>query len=167
MSAISRASLPLFISVALMCGAAGAIEDLDHNKSGAKLFADNCANCHRNPRGLAKDQSGWALSDFLRQHYTSSPAAAQTLTAYLQSLAAPRVKAQPVAAPVETPKTVSDLLSWASKFLHAPGTGSTARKPRPKQSNAPVPLPPPRPVLTPERTSGSDETHAPIAPVPD
>jgi hypothetical protein len=86
-------NLPSFIVtiVALMGGSARA-EDLDAGKSGADLFAANCASCHRSPRGLAKQRFSWTLSYFLQQHYTSSSGSVQALTAYLQSVDTPRAK---------------------------------------------------------------------------
>jgi cytochrome c peroxidase len=93
MSAIGRGLLSLMIVVAVMGGMAQG-EDLDQGKSGATLFAANCAHCHRSPRGLAKDRFSWTLSRFLQQHYTSGSASAQTLTAFLQSVDT-RAKSQP------------------------------------------------------------------------
>jgi mono/diheme cytochrome c family protein len=87
MLAVGR-RLPSFIII-------GAL--IDQDKSGAKLFATNCTDCHRSPRGLAKDRFSWTLSSFLQQHYTSSPTSAHALTAYLQSVDAPRAKPQPAA----------------------------------------------------------------------
>ena len=90
MSAVGRRLLPSLIVIigALTGGPARAQGILDQDKSGAKLFAANCADCHRSPRGLyAQDRFSWTLSYFLREHYTSSPASAQALTAYLQSAA--------------------------------------------------------------------------------
>jgi mono/diheme cytochrome c family protein len=97
MSAVCHRLLPLIIIVALTGGTARAQQDFDANRSGAQLFASNCAQCHRSPRGLAKDRFSWTLSHFLQQHYTSSPASAQTLTAYLQSADASRTKPRPAA----------------------------------------------------------------------
>src|SRR5262249_3940395 len=73
------ASVPLMIVGALMSGTAGA-EDLEQGKSGAKLFAANCAHCHHSPRGLAKERFSWTLSNFLQQHYTGGAASAEALT---------------------------------------------------------------------------------------
>jgi len=81
MSAVGRGLLSLMIVLALMSGVARP-EDLDQGKSGAKLFAANCAHCHRSPRGLAKDRFSWTLSRFLQQHYTNGSASAETLTAF-------------------------------------------------------------------------------------
>jgi hypothetical protein len=81
------------IIAALMSGPVRA-ENLDQGKSGATLFTATCADCHRSPRGLAKNRFSFTLSLFLQQHYTSSAASAQVLTAYLQSVEAPRGKPQ-------------------------------------------------------------------------
>ena len=91
---VSR-GLPPFIIVAVLTSALAQAQNLDQDKSGPELFAATCAECHRSPRGLAKDRFSWTLSYFLRQHYTSSPGSAQVLTAYLQSVDAPRAKPQP------------------------------------------------------------------------
>ena len=94
-------------------------QGLDEGKSGAKLFTTICVDCHRSPRGLAKDKFSWTLSYFLRQHYTSSTASADALTAYLQSVDAPRVKATP-----------------GARKSQPPGTSALEPPPRPQ---APVP----------------------------
>lgn len=70
--------------------------DQDKERSGPKLFAATCAECHRSARGLAKGRLSILLQYYLQQHYTSSSATAQTLTAYLQSVdTPPRSKSQP------------------------------------------------------------------------
>ena len=116
MSAVGH-TLPALIIIAALTGGTAQAQDLDQHKSGAKLFTDTCANCHRSPRGLAKDRFSWTLSYFLQQHYTSSPASARALTAYLQSVDAPRAKPQ-----------------------------RAARKSRPMSPGASAPLRPPAPV---------------------
>jgi mono/diheme cytochrome c family protein len=86
-------SLIIIIILALAVGHARAqAQGLDEGKSGAELFRTICVDCHRSPRGLAKDRFSWTLSYFLRQHYTSSSASADALTAYLQAVDAPRAK---------------------------------------------------------------------------
>ena len=95
MSVVGSRLLSLNIIVIALMGGTAWAQDLDAGKSGAKLFAEHCASCHRSPRGLAKDRFSWTLSYFLRQHYTSSSASAQALTAYLQSVDAPRGKRLP------------------------------------------------------------------------
>ena len=96
MSACGRRlpSLVIIIIAALTSGPARA-ENLDAGKSGATLFTATCASCHRSARGLAKNRLSLTLSYFLQQHYTSSATSARVLTAYLQSVDAPRGKAQP------------------------------------------------------------------------
>ena len=69
-------------------------ENLDRDKTGPKLFAASCVQCHKSARGLAKGRLSFTLSYYLRQHYTSSSATAQTLTAYLQSVDTPPAKAK-------------------------------------------------------------------------
>jgi hypothetical protein len=81
------------LNVCLVCLTdAARAQDLDQGKSGQKLFANGCVTCHKSPRGLTKGRFSWTLSNFLRQHYTSSPDSAQVLTAYLQSVDAPPAK---------------------------------------------------------------------------
>jgi hypothetical protein len=87
--------LSFLIIVAVLTSGPMRAEDLDAGKSGATLFTATCADCHRSPRGLAKNRFSFVLSNFLQQHYTSSAASAQVLTAYLQSVDAPRGKPQP------------------------------------------------------------------------
>jgi hypothetical protein len=84
--------LLLVVCVGALSGASAQAQDLDHDKSGAKLFASTCADCHRSPRGLAKQRLGFLLTSYLRQHYTSSSASAQSLAAYLQEADAVRAK---------------------------------------------------------------------------
>jgi hypothetical protein len=80
------------IIIAALTGGAARAQDLDRGKSGVKLFAANCASCHRSPRGLAKDRFSLTLTYFLQRHYTSGRTSAQELTAYLQSVDVPRAK---------------------------------------------------------------------------
>jgi mono/diheme cytochrome c family protein len=77
-----------------MAADARAQENLDRDKSGVKLFAASCVQCHKSARGLAKGRISFTLSYYLRQHYTSSSASADTLTAYLQSVDTPPAKAK-------------------------------------------------------------------------
>jgi hypothetical protein len=65
---------------------AGAQENLDSGKSGAQLFAANCAVCHKSPQALSKSGGMFGLSAFLREHYTSSRETAAVIATYLESL---------------------------------------------------------------------------------
>ncbi len=93
----------LYCAILLLAPDARAQENLDRNLTGPKLFASSCATCHKSARGLAKGRLSFMLSLYLRQHYTSSAASAQTLTAYLQSVDTPPAKAK-VAARTAQPK---------------------------------------------------------------
>jgi mono/diheme cytochrome c family protein len=90
MSAIAHALALLIVFVTVT--SATSQENLDRDKSGAKLFAATCQECHKSARGLAKGRISFTLSYYLRQHYTSSAASASVLTAYLQSLDTPPAK---------------------------------------------------------------------------
>jgi hypothetical protein len=94
--------VPCLITIVLVTVALSGVialgkENLDRDKSGARLFAAICKDCHRHPRGLAKDRFSWTLFYFLQQHYTSSATSAWTLTTYLESVDVPRAKPQPAA----------------------------------------------------------------------
>jgi mono/diheme cytochrome c family protein len=93
----SGRSLALFIIVSVLTSGLARAQDLDRGKSGAQLFAASCADCHHSPRGLARDRFSWTLKYFLQQHYTTGPAMAQTLAAYLESMDVPRSTLLPAA----------------------------------------------------------------------
>jgi hypothetical protein len=76
---------PFAIVAAALCVVAAHGQNLDEGKTGPQLFALDCQACHRSPQGLAKNHSGWSLTSFLRQHYTSSSGSASVLAAYLTS----------------------------------------------------------------------------------
>jgi hypothetical protein len=122
MSVLDRSLASLIIIIIIIAStvaSAQAQEDLGRHKTGAQLFAADCVSCHHNPRGLARDKFSLALWYFLRQHYTSSDASAQKLTAYLESMDAPRSKPQP-----------------ATRTWRSSDTAGSARPPRP-----PLPVP--------------------------
>ena len=58
-------------------------QDFSAGKTAAQLFASDCSACHRSPAGLAKGQSASSLTSFLREHYTTKPASAAALAAYV------------------------------------------------------------------------------------
>ncbi|HZO44624.1 MAG TPA: hypothetical protein VFB68_01970 [Xanthobacteraceae bacterium] len=80
-------------------------ENLDRDKSGPKLFAASCVQCHKSARGLAKGRISFTLSYYLRSHYTSSSETASVLTAYLQSVDTPPAKAKGGAKKAQAGKT--------------------------------------------------------------
>ena len=82
--ALSLATVMLLIG---FCAAerAQAQENLEAGKSPSQIFADTCTACHKGSRGLLKTVAPGSLPGFLRQHYTTSPAMAGVLAAYLIS----------------------------------------------------------------------------------
>jgi len=73
----------------LVAAPAGAQENLDSGKSGAQLFASNCALCHKSAQALRKSGGPLGLSGFLREHYTSSRESAAIIATYLESFGTP------------------------------------------------------------------------------
>jgi hypothetical protein len=73
--------------VVLAGTAAWAQENLEQGKSGAQLFATDCAICHKSPQALVKD--GYPTEGFLRVHYASSREMAAAVSAYLRGIARP------------------------------------------------------------------------------
>lgn len=68
-----------------LAGPVGAQESLDAGKTGAQLFASDCALCHKSPQSLAKSGGLFGLSGFLKQHYTASQETANVVAKYLES----------------------------------------------------------------------------------
>ena len=78
--------LTLGVGMLLVATYASAQDSLDQGKSGAQLFAANCAICHKSPEGLAKAGGLFGVQSFLREHYTASKETAAVIAAYLQSV---------------------------------------------------------------------------------
>ncbi|WP_374940835.1 cytochrome C [Bradyrhizobium sp. SRS-191] len=83
------AAMPFLVALLPIIVSSARAENLDAGKSGARLFADSCAACHRSARGLAKGRFRLTLYLFLQQHYTSSADSASALSSYLQSVDTP------------------------------------------------------------------------------
>jgi hypothetical protein len=92
-----RVELLIFIAVVLGYNRVQA-ENLETGKSAQKLFSNNCSTCHSDPRSLSNRTSKWALTEFLREHYTASQTAAYELAAYLIAVSnySPRGKQNPM-----------------------------------------------------------------------
>jgi hypothetical protein len=73
-------------AMAMLNGEAAHAQNIDQGKPAPRLFADSCATCHRNPRGLAKGRFRLPLFLFLQQHYAANSSSAWELTSYLESL---------------------------------------------------------------------------------
>lgn len=123
-------------------------EDLNRGKTPAQFFASDCADCHRNPRGLAKRNAN-SLTGFLRVHYTASKESAAAIAAYLVSLGPdPRAGSS---RPAERPRTTP-----------AVKPKETAQ-PSAKPSEAPKPSEPAKPVETAEPATPAPAVAAPPA----
>ena len=77
-------------AIAMLIGGAANAQNFDQGKSVARLFADNCATCHRSARGLAKGRFRLTLFLFLQKHYATSSSSAWALTSYLESVDTPQ-----------------------------------------------------------------------------
>jgi hypothetical protein len=80
------AGLAIGVLVALLAVPAAAQERLDRGKSGAQLFASDCALGHKSPQGLAKAGGIFGVASFLREHYTASRESAGAIAAYLDAV---------------------------------------------------------------------------------
>jgi hypothetical protein len=69
----------------VMAGSAAAQENLDSGKTPAELYAQDCAICHKSPRGLAQTGGILGVQAFLREHYTASREAAAAIAAFLNA----------------------------------------------------------------------------------
>jgi len=96
-------------------GTAGAQENLDQGKSGAQLFASDCAICHKTTAGLSRGRV-LGLDGFLREHYTASRESAASIAAYIN---ATDKGPAPAAAPARTKK--KDAGKPADKMGDKPG----------------------------------------------
>jgi len=93
------------LAAVTLAGAASAQENLDAGKSGAQLYASNCAICHKSPQALNKSGGGlFGLDSFLREHYTSSRESAAAISAYLNSVGGGPAEARPVKKRARTEK---------------------------------------------------------------
>jgi mono/diheme cytochrome c family protein len=68
--------------------AALAQDNFDAGKTGAQLYAADCAICHKSAQSLNRNVGGpfGGVESFLREHYTASREAAAAITAYLNSV---------------------------------------------------------------------------------
>lgn len=84
MTVFSGTRLAICIAALTFSGCAGAQENLDLGKSGAQLYASDCAICHKSPGALAKAGGLFGMESFLRQHYTASRETATAIANYLK-----------------------------------------------------------------------------------
>src|SRR6267378_6220523 len=92
-------------AIAVLIGGAANAQNFDQGKSVTRLFADNCATCHRSARGLAKGRFSLTLFLFLQKHYTSNSGSAWALTSYLESVDSAQRGQSRAAAKLSPPET--------------------------------------------------------------
>jgi hypothetical protein len=179
MTGINRGTVLAMAVLALaLAGPAAAQESLDAGKSGAQLFASDCALCHKSPQGLAKNGGLFGLSGFLKQHYTASQQSANVVAKYLESLPDAPESAKRPAATKRTAKgdekaKPDDKKPVAAKPGEAkPGEAKSPEKPaesktaepkpdaakpaEPKADAAPAAKPADKPEAKPEKPEKSD-----------
>jgi hypothetical protein len=83
-----RRGIGMAVGALALCLAASAQaqDNLDRGKSGAQLFASDCAICHKSPQGLNKSNRLFGLDSFLREHYTVSRESAAAIAAYVKAM---------------------------------------------------------------------------------
>jgi mono/diheme cytochrome c family protein len=96
--------LAMAVLALALAAPAGAQENLDLGKSGAQMFASNCAICHKSAQALNRSSGPFGLSNFLREHYTTSRESASVLAAYVESLGRAPEPAKRAGAAKRTPK---------------------------------------------------------------
>ena len=107
MATILRGRILFALGVAALLGSAARAENLDAGKSGARLFADSCATCHRSAKGLTKGRFRLTLYFFLQQHYASNSSSAWELSSYLESIDAGAKPKSRGAGPKRSPPAAS------------------------------------------------------------
>lgn len=90
MATILRGRILFALGVAAVLGGAARAENLDAGKSGARLFADSCATCHRSAKGLTKGRFRLTLYLYLQKHYAANATSAWALSSYLESVDSPQ-----------------------------------------------------------------------------
>ena len=141
-------------------------EDLTRGKTPAQLFATDCADCHRNPRGLAKADTR-TLAGFLRVHYTASRENAAAIAEYLVSLGAgparpapPRTAPSAAKPPASPSQTATPAGSSAPAAPAAKPSDASSSKPAEAASEpkpAPAPAPPETPAAAPASPPASPQ----------
>jgi hypothetical protein len=98
----------LAATLCLLAGMAPAMAhaqtNIDQGKTPAQIFANDCAACHKPTRALANGKNRFALTEFLREHYTTSREQAAGLAAYVLGAgfgAKPAIEPPKIAKPEE------------------------------------------------------------------
>jgi outer membrane biosynthesis protein TonB len=123
-----------FLALALAAPAA-AQENLDSGKTGAQLYAADCAICHKSAQALKKSGGIFGLSSFLREHYTASRESAAAIASYLDSVASPPAQKKPAGATKRTAK--GDEKAKADEKKAKPKSGD-AKSEKPEKKDKPT-----------------------------
>ena len=113
---------------------AAAQENLDSGKTGAQLYAADCAICHKSPQALKKSGGIFGLSSFLREHYTASRESAAAIASYLDSVGSPPAQKKAAGATKRTAK--SDEKAKADEKKAKPKSGD-AKSEKPDKKDKP------------------------------
>jgi hypothetical protein len=65
---------------------AAAQDDFERGKTGAQLYASDCAICHKSAQQLRNPGGLFGLRGFLDEHYTASREASAKIAAYVEGL---------------------------------------------------------------------------------
>ena len=145
--------------------------DLNEGRSAAELFQAGCAVCHQGVAGLAKNRREGELTNFLRQHYTSSVQHAAALANFVAAgggRGGPATAATPPrAAPIDRPPAS---IGSRKPDDDAPETAPLDRRRKPQEASRPEREPPAkrrpaekleRPPATAARVAPAAEADAP------
>jgi len=98
-----RCLLPLG-AVILLPGIAMAQVDYSAGKTAEQLFNSDCSACHASPQSVGRSRDARALTEFLRQHYTTKTQWAALIANYVVRMR----DAPPIATPQEAPAAKSN-----------------------------------------------------------
>ena len=76
-------ALTVGVVAALVPAMVRAQTNIDQGKSAAQIFSSTCTDCHKSVSALRKGKSTAAIAEFLSEHYTTGPAQAAALAAYV------------------------------------------------------------------------------------
>jgi hypothetical protein len=129
---VNQISIFVLGSVMVLASASAPAQDLTAGKTPAQLFSSDCAECHRSPKGLARNRDVRALASFLREHYTTKSETAGALATYVSGFAGSGAAAmRNRGAEVATPANLGGERPQADRRsrsdTEATGTGEDAR----------------------------------------
>lgn len=118
-------------------GAAGAQDNFDRGKSGAQLYASNCAICHKSAQKLANAGGASGLESFLREHYTASRESAASIAAYLKGTEQAPARARGTKRAAKGEEKAGDVKNEEKKPASAKATESKPAAPKAEKNSEP------------------------------